>query len=595
MGIQKIGHQKLRNSRKNSLFNGKDGVAKDIPPLLADNGDDSDDCELADLHCEHGMVQGQICSIPFELYDLPDLREILSLDTWNSCLTEEERFYLSAYLPDMDRQTFCLTMKELFEGNDLFFGNPLDIFFQRLRGGLYPPKLAQLREGLQFLERRKYYYSLKSYHVRMTQMFTDMRGLWDQLELNSGVAERISLWNKRRKQKAIHLLDLNKFPKDDQPLCEDVGLNIKGMKSTESNRVKENFPFLSANGKKSTTPNFRGKGILKIKTPGNGLLPNSNPKVLGSNILEQFRPVPKGVLKVVPKVPSVWLEQSEMVTRGAQPTFPVRTQGLLDLKLSSLPAYLQFPDVASLSELPFLQQNSGRLNLIPNQQPHCFLNQEGSSMRSKHRSESSTGKVEGRMIFPSDDVTGLAQHKLFAGNERKDLNELSIDSKKTARRHAFPVENVWPNLRKGIDHLEGFPFDIHNYSVERNMALMKEKNVIVNPRIPQAVQRSSCSLRDNGKHDMLMLFSSNPVQSESETSAKRPKLSVSERFKDEAVLPLTYKRRKGLGKVNSSDTGKNLIAGADLNCNNQQFIGEGAKAVKMKLTRWKDLPINKES
>ncbi|RVW97545.1 hypothetical protein CK203_046508 [Vitis vinifera] len=53
--------------------------------------DDSDDCEFEEVRCELGVVEGQLCNIPFELYDLPDLREILSLDTWNSCLTEDER------------------------------------------------------------------------------------------------------------------------------------------------------------------------------------------------------------------------------------------------------------------------------------------------------------------------------------------------------------------------------------------------------------------------------------------------------------------------------------------------------------------------
>ncbi|RVW18406.1 Retrovirus-related Pol polyprotein from transposon TNT 1-94 [Vitis vinifera] len=52
--------------------------------------DDSDDCEFEEVRCELGVVEGQLCNIPFELYDLPDLREILSLDTWNSCLTEDE-------------------------------------------------------------------------------------------------------------------------------------------------------------------------------------------------------------------------------------------------------------------------------------------------------------------------------------------------------------------------------------------------------------------------------------------------------------------------------------------------------------------------
>lgn len=75
-----------------------------IPILGADSGDDSDEYGLAKFDCELGMVEGQMCNIPYELYDLPDLRDILSLETWNTCLIEEERFQLAAYLPDMDQR-----------------------------------------------------------------------------------------------------------------------------------------------------------------------------------------------------------------------------------------------------------------------------------------------------------------------------------------------------------------------------------------------------------------------------------------------------------------------------------------------------------
>ena len=68
----------------------------------------------------------------------------------------------------MDQQTFWLTMKELLVGNDIFFGSPLDIFFNRLKGGCYPPKVGCFREGLEFLQRIKYYHSMRFYHDNMT-------------------------------------------------------------------------------------------------------------------------------------------------------------------------------------------------------------------------------------------------------------------------------------------------------------------------------------------------------------------------------------------------------------------------------------------
>jgi nuclear factor related to kappa-B-binding protein len=63
------------------------------------------------------QVRDQACTLPTELYDLNDLSEILSVETWNNCLSEEERCALSSLLPDMDRETYANTLSDLFEGN----------------------------------------------------------------------------------------------------------------------------------------------------------------------------------------------------------------------------------------------------------------------------------------------------------------------------------------------------------------------------------------------------------------------------------------------------------------------------------------------
>ena len=95
MGIQKIGHHVSRVSsdcRRVSYSSNVDNVVLEENQASGTSfEDDSDDCEFEEVRCELGVVEGQLCNIPFELYDLPDLREILSLDTWNSCLTEDER------------------------------------------------------------------------------------------------------------------------------------------------------------------------------------------------------------------------------------------------------------------------------------------------------------------------------------------------------------------------------------------------------------------------------------------------------------------------------------------------------------------------
>ncbi|KAF8396695.1 hypothetical protein HHK36_018322 [Tetracentron sinense] len=93
-----------------------------------DSGAGSDDFDLSELGeagAEFCQVGKQTCSIPFELYDLPNLSEVLTLDSWNDCLTEEERFSLAEYLPDMDQETFMRTLKELFSCSNFHLEAPL--------------------------------------------------------------------------------------------------------------------------------------------------------------------------------------------------------------------------------------------------------------------------------------------------------------------------------------------------------------------------------------------------------------------------------------------------------------------------------------
>eukprot|EP01018_Ginkgo_biloba_P005235 Gb_18554 [translate_table: standard] len=53
--------------------------------------DTMDDSDIAELGAKLCMVEDHKCLVLYVLFDLPHLKQILSLDAWNSCLTEEER------------------------------------------------------------------------------------------------------------------------------------------------------------------------------------------------------------------------------------------------------------------------------------------------------------------------------------------------------------------------------------------------------------------------------------------------------------------------------------------------------------------------
>jgi len=309
MGIVKIRHRGALNkngdqqSSRSFTFNGF--VQEERSLMGKDAADDFDDSDVADVGCELTMVGDQLCSIPYDLYSLPDLKDILSLETWNSCLTEEERFYLAAYLPDADHETFVLTINELFSGDNLFFGSPLDSLFHRLQGGFYSPQVTHVREGLQLLQKRGHYHSLRLYHESMTQRFVDMKKAWSSCLSSTTVEERVRIWNKGKDQKPVLLVDLNAFPADEETLnrgekkVKDFPL-LKKAKYMDDG-LKPHTPAIDLNSVAVNTKP-KGKGVLKVRSIETNAILDHRMQSLPSDSWKSCKQVPKGVLKIKPKV-----------------------------------------------------------------------------------------------------------------------------------------------------------------------------------------------------------------------------------------------------------------------------------------------------
>ncbi|KAG8047699.1 hypothetical protein GUJ93_ZPchr0008g12287 [Zizania palustris] len=249
-----------------------------------------DDYEHAEINCELAKSGGQICNVPYGFYDLPELNDVLSLETWNLCLTEDDRFRLTADLPDMDQLDFFLTMKELFSGSDMFFGSPVRSFFHRLNGGFYSLEVSHARELLMIFQRRRYYHFLKSYHDAMISKFTSMDKLWPH-GMSTSQQAKVHICNDRRYESLPRAVDLNGSPFNrslstisdfkadilsplkrakcmDRTITSHCSAKRKGIvhraKSIEMNSFKS--PIFHAPNEFSTKFIRLPKGVLKIKT-----------------------------------------------------------------------------------------------------------------------------------------------------------------------------------------------------------------------------------------------------------------------------------------------------------------------------------------
>ncbi|KAF7840335.1 Nuclear factor kappa-B-binding protein [Senna tora] len=171
----------------------------------ADSGAGSDDFDLLELGetgAEFCQIGNQTCSIPLDLYDLPGLEEILSVDVWNERLSEEERFELAKYLPDMDQEDFVRTLMDLFTGCNLHFGSPIKKLFEMLKGGFCEPRVALYKEGLNFIQKRQHYHLLRKHQNNMVSNLCQIRDAWLNCRGYS-IEERLRVLNIMRSQKSL--------------------------------------------------------------------------------------------------------------------------------------------------------------------------------------------------------------------------------------------------------------------------------------------------------------------------------------------------------------------------------------------------------
>lgn len=211
--------------RRSSISESDDDDDDDGEGNDADSGAGSDDFDLSELGevgAEFCQVGNRNCSIPLQLYDLPDLGEVLTLDAWNNCLTEEERFGLAEYLPDMDQEIFLRTLKELFSGSNFHFGSPIAKLFDMLKGGLCEPRVAFYRQGLNVFQKREHYHFLRKYQNSMVSSVIQIRDAWENC-MGYSIEERLRVLNIMRSQRSLMYEKM-----------EDLGLETDSSEQEES-------------------------------------------------------------------------------------------------------------------------------------------------------------------------------------------------------------------------------------------------------------------------------------------------------------------------------------------------------------------------
>ncbi|KAL5999417.1 hypothetical protein ACLOJK_037702 [Asimina triloba] len=526
MGIQKIGCQKPKLSVhcKQSSISIADEINQDGRTVTEIYSGDDSDSEPTEAGCELCMIGDQLCSIPYELYVLPDLREILSLETWNSCLTDQERFSLSAYLPDMEQHMFWVTMKELLGGKNIFFGSPLMELFERLRGGLCSPCVNYFREGLHFLERRAFYYSVRSYHENLTSTLSDMKRLWRKCRPSASIEERLCMWNMWKNHKGKDEVDLNAFPAEDDSSTDGkeviTGPGIKKMKT----------PIL--NGISLVHANSNPKGVLKIKPGG---LNNMQNGVI-------WRPPPKGVLKRIPRGRQAQPQQHSALSARQEATSLMDISVLPQLmSRAPLPhSAVQWDSGYCNNDMPFLHQPvRGRKAYVGSELPEFVADRLKVEEYSNSSIEPSSVRMMRVVKDPvSDNIGGVEDQNIFPKNLQS-MRRYSCQNIET-EKHVIGRSPQKYSSSKNMD--------CYNNPREQQLMPVNEKKIPTFPRTSEVVTGIS-GIETVGSH-MLPKLSLDRSTTQDRDVARKGILEPDEK-PDGNTLPITYKRRKAQMKLDS--------------------------------------------
>ncbi|XP_037279503.1 nuclear factor related to kappa-B-binding protein isoform X6 [Rhipicephalus microplus] len=122
---------------------------------------------------ERCLLGSQVVRLPQVLCEQEALlRAVLSIDTWNNVLSEAHKLRLMEFLPrfgENDKEEKVETLQRLFSGCNFKFGNPIHIFFLRLRDGLLVPDIARTSSLVHRASYRDYRLHQRRYHCRLLQ------------------------------------------------------------------------------------------------------------------------------------------------------------------------------------------------------------------------------------------------------------------------------------------------------------------------------------------------------------------------------------------------------------------------------------------
>ncbi|KAL9384863.1 hypothetical protein Peur_021873 [Populus x canadensis] len=127
------------------------------------------------LHYHNPLAD--VFDVPREIFELQNLAEVLSYETWQNHLSEDERNFLKQFLPTgLGTEE---VVEALLAGDNFHFGNPLLRWGASLCSGNLHPDVVLCQEQHLKADKKAFYSKLQDYHIDMITCLQKLKDMWE--------------------------------------------------------------------------------------------------------------------------------------------------------------------------------------------------------------------------------------------------------------------------------------------------------------------------------------------------------------------------------------------------------------------------------
>ncbi|XP_070052021.1 uncharacterized protein [Nicotiana tomentosiformis] len=115
----------------------------------------------------HHSILADVFTLPHEIFEFENLSEVLSHKVWQANLSEDERGFLTQFLPEGSEPDEIVC--KLLGQENFHFGNPFVKWGQMICSGSFHPDNVMRQEHLFKANKKAYYMELQNYHNNMIE------------------------------------------------------------------------------------------------------------------------------------------------------------------------------------------------------------------------------------------------------------------------------------------------------------------------------------------------------------------------------------------------------------------------------------------